>query len=79
MKQVEQEEQLQSIDHNTLTDEENELVADAVHVAEANTTENERGLEPERQEQPDLVAQPAMPDQELTHDDAVCWAITCLL
>ena len=65
VKQVEQEEQLQLIDHDTSTDEENELFADAADVAEANTTENE-DVEPEMQEQPDLVAQPTMPDQEVT-------------
>ena len=40
VEQEEQEEQSQAIDHNTPTDEENELVADAADVAEANTAEN---------------------------------------
>ena len=70
VKQVEQEEHPQPIDHNTLTDEENELAADAADVAEANTAENE-DVEPsgqeiqEIQEQPDSVAQPTTPDQEV--------------
>ena len=57
-KQAEQEEQLQPMDHDTLTDEENELVTDATDGAEANTIENEdvEPPEPEIQEQPDLVA-----------------------
>ena len=45
VEQAEQEEQLQPIDHDPPTDEENELVADKADVAEANTTENEN-LEP---------------------------------
>ena len=57
--QIKQKEQLQHIDHDTPTDEENELVADAADVAEANTTENKdvEPPEPEIQEQLDLVAQ----------------------
>ena len=67
VKQVEQEDQPQAVDHNTPTDEENELVADAADVAEANTAENEdvEPSGPEIQEQPDSVAQPTMPDQEV--------------
>ena len=64
VKQVEQEDQPQAIDHNTPTDEENELAADAADVAEANTEENE-DVEPsglEIQEQPDSVAEPSLPD-----------------
>ena len=68
VKQVEQEEQLQPIDQDTLTDEENELVADAADVAEATSTENENVEPPESEipEQQDRVAQPTMPDQEVT-------------
>ena len=67
VKQAEQEEQLQPIDHDTPTDEENELVGDTADVVEANTTENEDAEppEPETQDQPYLVAKAIMPDQEI--------------
>ena len=63
VKQAKQEKQLQPTDHDTPTDEENELVA------EANTTVNEdvEPPEPEIQDPPDLVAQPTMPDQKVMH------------
>ena len=62
VKQVEQEEQLQPIDYDTSTNEENELLV------EANTTENEDVEPPESkiQEQPEPVAQPTVPDQEVS-------------
>ena len=57
--------ELQPIDHDTPTDEENELVGDAADVAEANATENEDVELPESEirEPPDPVAQPTVPDQ----------------